>query len=104
MRLVNTSTVAEAVRSDSVSMPQVARMKAQRPIDLGGELVRIDDPTGLDATNSCVPGVDPGSRCGEAALGEGPEEVQGRRRLVVRLHEPLRVRHAGRFEVGPWDR
>ena len=38
--------------------------------------------------------MDPGE-VGEAALGERPDEVQRRRRLVVRLHEALGVGRAG---------
>ena len=73
-------------------------MNLQRAVDLGGELVvALSLRAGGDEL--LVPGVHP-AEVGEAALGEGPQQVQRRRRLVVRLHEPLGVGHAG-GDVGP---
>ena len=70
---------------DSVSMPQ-ARMKPQGPVDLVGDAL-VALPAGLRRHELLGPGVDPG-QVGEAALGERPQQVQRRRRLVVGLHEP----------------
>ena len=50
-----------------------------------------------------VPGVHP-REVGEPALGEGADEVQRRGRLVVRLDEPVGVRHpSGDVEAGAVD-
>ena len=67
--------------------------EAQGAIDLVGEGL---EPLALGAAGHELlgPRVDPG-QVGEAALGEGPQQVQRRGRLVVGLHQPLRVRQAG---------
>ena len=67
--------------------------EVQGAVDLGGQpLVAAALRAGGDEL--LVPRVDPGE-VGEAALGERPDQVQRRRRLVVRLHEPLGVGHPG---------
>ena len=48
---------------------------------------------GRGADELLVPGMDPGE-VGETALGEGPEQVQSLRALLVRLDHPLRIRCA----------
>ena len=63
-----------------------------------GELL-VAPTLGARRDELLVPGVDPGE-VGEAALGEGPQQVQRRRRLVVRLHEPVGVGHAGAASKG----
>ena len=63
------------------------------PVDLGGQLL-VAAALGAGGDELLVPGVHPGE-VGETALGERPDEVQRRRRLVVRLHEPLGVGDPG---------
>ena len=85
--------LVELRRCDS-SVDPAGPHEAQGPLDLVGErLVAL--PSGAAGHELLRPRVDPG-QVGEAALGERPQQVQRRRRLVVGLHEPLRVGHAGR--------
>ena len=66
----------------------------QRSLDLGGQLpVPLTLPAGGDEL--LHPCVHPG-QVGEAAFAEGPQQVQCRRRLVVRLHEAVGVGDASR--------
>ena len=65
----------------------------QGPVDLGGELL-VALALGARRHELLRPGVDP-AEVGEAALGERPQQVERRRRLVVRLHEPFGSGHAG---------
>ena len=67
--------------------------EVERPVDLGGQAL-VALAGGARGDELLVPGVHPGE-VGEAALGEGPDEVQRRRRLVVRLDEAVGVGHAG---------
>ena len=67
--------------------------EAQRPVDLrGDQLVALALRAGGDEL--LVPHVDL-AEIGEAALGEGAQQVERRCRLVVGLHEPLGVGGAG---------
>ena len=77
----------------SVSMPQ-ARHEPQGPVDVVGHAV-VAPALGARRHELLVPLVDLG-QVGEAALGERPQQVQRRRRLVVGLHQPVGVGHAGR--------
>ena len=64
-------------------------------VDLVGELL-VAAAFGARLPELLGPGVHAGE-VGEAALGEGAHEVERGCRLVVRLHEPLGVGHAGRL-------
>ena len=65
----------------------------QGTVDLAGDLV-VALPLGARADELLGPLVDL-RQVGEAALGEGAQQVQRGCRLVVRLDEPLGVRDAG---------
>ena len=67
--------------------------EAQGTIDLERQLVVLL-PDRAGRHELLRPGVDP-VEGGEATLGEGAQQVERRRRLVVRLHEPLGGRHPG---------
>ena len=67
--------------------------EGQRPLDLRRHLL-VALPLGAGGHELLRPGVD-AAEVGKPALGEGPEQVQGGRRLVVRLHQALRVGDAG---------
>src|SRR5487761_1120838 len=67
--------------------------EAKRPLDLRRDgLVTLALPAGADEL--LVPCVDLG-QVGESALGEGPQQVERRRRLVVRREETGRIWGAG---------
>ena len=67
----------------------------ERTVDLAGELFV---PLAFRARRHelLCPRVHPGE-VGETALGERPQQVQGRGRLVVRLHEAFGIRDASGF-------
>ena len=65
--------------------------EAQRPVDLAGDVV-VALALRARRDELLVPRVD-AAEGGEAALGERPQQVQRRRRLVVRLDEAVRVGH-----------
>ena len=67
----------------------------QRPVDVVGHPV-VAPALGARRHELLVPLVDPG-QVGETALGEGAEQVQGGRRLVVGLHQPVGVGDPGRL-------
>ena len=62
-----------------------------RPIDLGRHAL-VATALGAGGDELLGPHVDP-AEVGEAALGECPQQVERRRRLVVRLHQPFGVGH-----------
>ena len=66
----------------------------QGPLDLGGQLLVALALT-AGGHELLHPRVDAG-QVGEAALAEGPQQVQRGRRLVVRLHHALGLGHPGR--------
>ena len=74
-------------------MPQAFMKRSARSIS--SAIARSAGPRGSTATNSWFHDVDL-RQVGEAALGEGPQQVQRRRRLVVRGEEPVGVGGAGR--------
>ena len=63
----------------------------QGTVDLGGDLL-VGLTLGAGRDELLCPGVDP-AEVGEAALGEGAQQVQRRGRLVVGLHETVGRRH-----------
>ena len=65
----------------------------QGSVDLGGDLV-VGAALGAGCDELLRPGVDP-AEVGETALGEGPQQVQRRRRLVVGLHQTFGRRRSG---------
>ena len=67
----------------------------QRTVDLGSELV-VGATLGAAGHELLRPRVQP-SEIGEPALGERPQQVQRRCRLVVGLHQPVRRRHSCRL-------
>ena len=65
------------------------------PVDLVGQpVVALALAAGGDEV--LVPRVDPG-QVGESTLGEGPQQVQRGRRLVIGGDQPVGVGGAGRF-------
>ena len=67
----------------------------QSALDLGGEHV-VAAPLRAACHELLVPRMH-ARQIGEAALGEGPQQVHRRRRLVVCTHEPGRVRSSGQL-------
>ena len=79
------------LRSAARSMPHAAMNRSARSISVGDRLVA--PPLGRGRDELLVPQVHLG-QVGEAALGERPQQVQRRGRLVVALHHPVRVEDA----------
>ena len=89
------------VEVDLVQVVVVLRVDAagahepQRPIDLGGDLV-VGASLRARGDELLRPGMHP-TEVGEPALGEGSQQVQGRRRLVIGLYQPIGRRHSRCF-------